>query len=69
MHANGGKGFARRFADRIDCARRGHAWGTAEVTLGEFSLLRGECTRCGAIGRVRQAEHRDVETTSRAEVS
>jgi len=42
--------FARRLADRIGCVRRGHAWETIEVTLGELSLLRTDCTRCGQVG-------------------
>jgi hypothetical protein len=67
MHANGNRGLARRITDRLDCTRSGHEWATAEVTLGEISLVRGECARCGAIGRVHEA-FRHVETTSRATV-
>src|SRR4051795_10465276 len=42
--------LARRLADRIACLRRGHAWETIDVKLGEVSLLRTDCTRCGQVG-------------------
>ena len=60
------RGFARRLADRIACVWRGHAWKTTEVTLGEPSLLRTDCARCGQTGPVHGTEHRSVATTSRA---
>ena len=66
MHADEQQRFARRFATRITCARRGHAWRTVEITLGAVWLLRHECSRCGAIGRLHPTPHRHVETPSRA---
>jgi hypothetical protein len=63
------KGLTRRLADRVYCVRQGHAWETTESTLGEVSLLRSDCARCGQIGRVHSAQQRDVETTSRAVVA
>jgi hypothetical protein len=66
MHAYDQRRFARRFTDRIGCARRGHSWRTAEVALGETTLWRGECFRCGSIGRIHRAEHRHAEQADRA---
>ena len=65
MHAETHRGLARRFADRIDCVRHGHTWTTTELALGELSLLRSECARCGRLGRVHRGR-RHVETTSRS---
>jgi len=66
--ADADRGLARRFADRMYCVRQGHAWKTSELTLGEVSLLRSDCARCGHVGRVHRAAHRDVEPTNRAAV-
>jgi len=44
---------ARRVGDRLSCARHGHLWTEARMTIGETELIRFECTRCGAIGSVR----------------
>lgn len=68
MCADADRGMARRFADRMYCVRQGHAWETSELTLGEVSLLRSDCARCGQVGRVHSAAHRDVQQTNPAAV-
>ena len=66
MHSDAKRGLTRRLADRIDCFRHGHAWTTIELAVGEVSLLRTDCARCGRIGPLHGTEHRTVRTTDRA---
>jgi hypothetical protein len=66
MCAAADRGLARRFADRMYCVRQGHAWETSELTVGEVSLLRSDCARCGQVGRVQSAEIRRENITRAA---
>ena len=67
MHAESDRGLARRFADRVYCVRQGHVWEATELAVGELSLLRSDCARCGQVGRVHSTEIRR-DNTSRAAV-
>jgi len=68
MNSRTKRRFTRRLADKIRCLRQGHVWATTELTFGEVSLLRTDCTRCGQIGPLHGTEHRSVDVTSRAAV-